>query len=47
MAQAGGANPSQQDPNMPQGDMNNPGAGGQPPMMGAPGMTRNQVRGAG
>lgn len=47
MAQAGGANPSQQDPNMPQGDMNNPGAGGQPPMMGAPGMTRNNVRGAG
>ncbi len=41
------ANPNTQDPMMQGGQMNNPAAGGLPPMMEAPGMTRNNVRDAG
>ncbi len=41
------ANPNTQDPMMQGGQMNNPAAGGMPPMMEAPGMTRNNVRDAG
>lgn len=41
------ANPNTQDPTMPGGTGYDPAQGGQSPMMGAPGMTRNNVRSAG
>lgn len=41
------ANPNTQDPMMQGGMMNDPNQGGMPPIMEAPGMTRNNVRDAG
>ena len=43
--QAGPPNTPQGDAVMPEGQMNDPAAGGLPPMMSAAGMTRNQVNG--
>ena len=43
--QAGPPNMPQGDAVMPEGQMNDPAAGGLPPMMSAAGMTRNQVNG--